>query len=89
MSVGWSRQKAWILFLISTSSIISAMDRSSLSVANTFIAKDLNLSLGQMGLVLSSFGWAYLPAMVEAFHGVPTPFVSDCMGGCIGAVGLK
>jgi RraA family protein len=29
------------------------------------------------------------PAMVEAFRGVPTPFVSDCMGRCIGAVGLR
>ncbi|MGA2962751.1 MAG: MFS transporter [Candidatus Korobacteraceae bacterium] len=38
---------------------IQAIDRSSLSVANSVIARDLHFSLGAMGIVLSAFGWAY------------------------------
>ena len=29
------------------------------------------------------------PALVDAFRGVPTTIVSDCLGSCIGAVGLE
>ena len=29
------------------------------------------------------------PKLVEAFRGVPTTIVSDCLGSCIGAVGLE
>jgi ACS family D-galactonate transporter-like MFS transporter len=74
MSAGWNRQKVLILALISSSSIICAVDRSSLSMANTFIAKELNLSLTQMGLVLSSFGWAYL------FFNLPSGRLCDRFG---------
>jgi len=49
-----------MLFLIFSGNAINALDRSSLAVANSFIAKDLNLSLTTMGMVLSAFGWAYL-----------------------------
>lgn len=52
--------KMWILFLVFAGTLINAVDRSSLATANTFIAKDLHLSMGTMGVVLSSFGWAYL-----------------------------
>ncbi|BCJ85603.1 MFS transporter [Effusibacillus dendaii] len=52
--------KIWILFLVFTGTLINAIDRSSLATANTFIAKDLHLDMSTMGLVLSSFGWAYL-----------------------------
>jgi MFS family permease len=52
--------KYWTLFLIFSGNAINALDRSSLAIANTFVAKDLHLDLGMMGLVLSSFGWAYL-----------------------------
>ena len=52
--------KYWMLFLIFSGNAINALDRSSLAVANSFIAKDLNLSLTTMGMVLSAFGWAYL-----------------------------
>src|ERR1039457_5922548 len=43
-------------------------------MANTFIAKELNLSLTQMGLVLSSFGWAYL------FFNLPSGRLCDRFG---------
>jgi MFS family permease len=52
--------KYWTLFLIFSGNAINALDRSSLAIANTFVAKDLHLDLGMMGVVLSSFGWAYL-----------------------------
>lgn len=29
------------------------------------------------------------PELVRAFRGVPTTIVSDCLGGCVGAVGLE
>ncbi len=52
--------KYWMLFLIFSGNAINALDRSSLAIANSFVAKDLGLSLTTMGLVLSAFGWAYL-----------------------------
>jgi MFS family permease len=56
---GWSRSKCWILFLVLSGTAIQAIDRSSLAVANSVVAHDLNFSLSKMGLVLSAFGWAY------------------------------
>ncbi len=56
---GWSRSKCWILFLVLSGTTIQAIDRSSLSVANSVIAHDLHFSLSAMGIVLSAFGWAY------------------------------
>lgn len=50
---GWSRSKCWILFLVMSGTAIQAIDRSSLSVANSVIARDLHFSLGAMGIVLS------------------------------------
>jgi MFS family permease len=66
--------KYWVLFLIFSGNAINALDRSSLAIANTFVAKDLHLSLGTMGLVLSSFGWAYL-----AFN-LPAGWLCDRFG---------
>lgn len=59
ISPGWNRGKCWILFLILSGTTIQAIDRSTLSVANSIIAGDLHFSLGTMGIALSSFGWAY------------------------------
>jgi MFS family permease len=47
------------LFLVLSGTTIQAIDRSTLSVANSAIANDLHFSLGTMGIVLSAFGWAY------------------------------
>jgi MFS family permease len=52
--------RLWVLFLLFTGTLINAIDRSSLATANTYIVKDLHLDLASMGLVLFSFGWAYL-----------------------------
>ncbi len=60
MNAGWSRSKCWVLFLVFCGTTIQAIDRSSLSVANSAIATDLHFSLGTMGIVLSAFGWAYM-----------------------------
>jgi MFS family permease len=60
MGTRQSSSKYWILFLIFSGNAINALDRSSLALANSFIAKDLNLSLTTMGMVMSAFGWAYL-----------------------------
>ena len=45
--------KLWVLFLVFSGTLINAIDRSSLATANTFIAKDLHLDMGTMGIVLS------------------------------------
>ena len=63
---GWSRSKCWILFLVLSGTAIQAIDRSSLSVANSVIARDLHFSLGAMGIVLSAFGWAYFVGNLPA-----------------------
>lgn len=58
--------KFWILFLLFTGTLINAVDRASLSTANTIIAKDLNLDMTTMGLILSAFGWTYLVCNLPA-----------------------
>ncbi|MFC7395561.1 MFS transporter [Scopulibacillus cellulosilyticus] len=64
----------WVLFLIFSGTLINAIDRGSFSTANTFIAKDLHLSLGTMGLILSSFGWTYL------IFNLPAGYLCDRFG---------
>ena len=39
--------------------MLNFIDRSALAVANPLIRHDLGLSMGQMGLLLSAFLWAY------------------------------
>ncbi|GGE53208.1 MFS transporter [Pullulanibacillus camelliae] len=64
----------WVLFLVFSGTLVNAVDRSSLSEANTFIQRDLHLSLGTMGIILSSFGWTYL------LFNIPAGFLSDKVG---------
>lgn len=47
------------LTLLVVSGIVNYMDRSALSIANPLIRKELDLSIAQMGLLLSAFLWAY------------------------------
>src|SRR5579864_9532610 len=47
------------LTLLMVSGIVNYMDRGTLAVANPLIRKDLGLSLGEMGLLLSAFSWRY------------------------------
>jgi MFS family permease len=62
------------LALLVMSGMINMMDRSTLSVANPLIRHDLGISVGQMGLLLSSFLWAY------AFCQLPIGFLVDRVG---------
>src|SRR4051812_21524854 len=39
--------------------VINYMDRSNLSIAMPAIAKELDLSKAEQGLLLSAFGWTY------------------------------
>ena len=66
-------QKASLTLLV-MSGMINMMDRSTLSVANPLIRHDLGISVGQMGLLLSSFLWAY------AFCQLPIGFLVDRVG---------
>lgn len=47
------------LTMLVASGIINYMDRSALAIANPLIRHDLNMSVAEMGLLLSSFLWAY------------------------------
>jgi len=67
------RMQITALCLLVVAGVINYMDRGTLAVANHRIAEDMNLSLGEMGLLLSAFSWSYalaqLPvgAMVDRF----------------------
>ena len=62
------------LGLLVMSNLINMIDRSTLSIANPLIRHDLGISIGQMGLLLSSFLWAY------AFCQLPVGFFVDRIG---------
>ncbi|RYG87706.1 MAG: MFS transporter, partial [Alphaproteobacteria bacterium] len=53
------RRQTIALVLLVITGVINYLDRATLAVANEFIRADLNLSLGQMGLLLSAFSWSY------------------------------
>lgn len=69
-----SRQRWWLLVLLFSAMLISYVHRSALSVAAPFIARDLNLSKAEMGIVLSSFFWVY------AFMQMPAGWIVDRFG---------
>jgi MFS family permease len=62
------------LSLLVMSGMINMIDRSTLSIANPLIRHDLGISVAQMGLLLSSFLWAY------AFCQLPVGFFVDRIG---------
>jgi len=49
----------YILGLIFCITVINYADRATLSIAGTFVAKDLRLTPTALGVVFSAFGWAY------------------------------
>ncbi|SAL28682.1 MFS transporter [Caballeronia humi] len=49
----------YILALIFFVTVLNYADRATLSIAGTFVAKDLGLSASALGIVFSAFGWAY------------------------------
>ncbi|WP_322093736.1 MFS transporter [Paraburkholderia bannensis] len=48
-----------ILGLIFCVTVLNYADRATLSIAGTFVAKDLRLTPAALGVVFSAFGWAY------------------------------
>ena len=54
-----TRVRFSILALIFVNVVINYMDRSNISVAATFISRDLELSSVQLGLIFSAFSWSY------------------------------
>ncbi len=49
----------YILGLIFFVTVLNYADRATLSIAGTFVAKDLGLTAASLGIVFSAFGWAY------------------------------
>lgn len=49
----------YILALIFFVTVLNYADRATLSIAGTFVAKDLGLTASALGIVFSAFGWAY------------------------------
>ncbi len=62
------------LALLVTAGVVNYVDRATLAVANPLIRGDLGLTLGDMGLLLSAFLWAY------AFAQLPAGAISDRIG---------
>ena len=54
------------LVLLVVSGVVNYVDRATLAVANPLIRHDLGLSVGDMGLLLSAFLWAYAFAQLPA-----------------------
>jgi MFS family permease len=67
------RTQRMALVLLLTGCTLNYIDRSTLAIANPLVREDLGFSLGEMGLLLSAFLWAYaagqLPggALVDRF----------------------
>lgn len=66
--------KAWMMFLLFSGLLITGIDRSNISIASPAIMKELNLNAGLMGIVFSSFFWAYL------VFNIPSGILADRYG---------
>lgn len=62
------------LVLLVLSGVVNYIDRATLAIANPLIRQDLGLSIGDMGLLLSAFLWAY------AFSQLPAGALVDRLG---------
>ena len=61
------RGRQWLpvgLFVLGL--VINYFDRITLSIGNTQIRSELGLSIGQMGILLSAFSWAYAASQLPA-----------------------
>jgi ACS family glucarate transporter-like MFS transporter len=56
----------WAVFLLFSGTFVNALDRGSISTASPFIMKDLGIHSALMGVILSSFFWAYLVLNIPA-----------------------
>jgi len=83
-----------LIVLIVIGGVINYLDRSTLSIGNTTIAKELSFSTVQMGLLLSAFSWPYaianLPAgyLIDRF-GVKKMFMFAIISWSLVAVGTS
>ena len=59
-----TRTRWWMLVLFSAMYLICYLDRGIISVAQPEIRETFGLTLGQMGLVLAAFTWAYAAGQV-------------------------
>jgi MFS family permease len=62
------------LALLLLSGVVNYIDRATLSIANPLIRGELGISIGQMGILLSAFLWAY------AFTQLPAGALVDRLG---------
>jgi MFS family permease len=60
------RRRLVAVSLLIVAGCVNYLDRSAVAVGNPEIRQDLHLSFGQMGLLLSSFAWAYGLAQIPA-----------------------
>jgi MFS family permease len=60
------RRRLVAVSLLIIAGCVNYLDRSAVAVGNPEIRHDLHLSFGQMGLLLSSFAWAYGLAQIPA-----------------------
>ena len=85
----------WVFIaLIVLGGIVNYLDRSTLSIGNTTIAKELGFNALQMGLLLSAFSWPYalanLPAgyLIDRF-GVKKMFLAAAISWSLVAIGTS
>jgi MFS family permease len=60
------KSRWWIVFLLFSGTLVNAFERGSISTAATTMMKDLHIDPALMGVVLSSFFWAYLVMNIPA-----------------------
>ena len=69
-----TRIRYGMLALLFVNIVINYLDRSNLSVAAPSLAKELNLSSIQLGLIFSAFGWTYAALQI------PGGLIADRIG---------
>ena len=63
-SPGLRKIQAVSLALLVLTGTLNYLDRSALSIANSAIRDEMQLSLGEMGILLSAFSWSYAVAQL-------------------------
>src|ERR1700730_16554958 len=59
-----TRARLVILVLIAVGTLINYLDRTVISVAAPFLAKDLGLDYAVLGIAFSAFSWTYAAAQI-------------------------
>lgn len=58
--------RIWIIILLFLATFVNALDRTNISVSSTAMMKDLHINPSMMGVILSSFFWAYMIGNIPA-----------------------